>query len=266
LFRLPNTWVTANAWVKAFHVWKDQQDEALDAAGAQSSAARYRDFKLYYNWAHYNGETLGSTPVTQMHPSGFLSEATAQAIDPGAQMEWVASTFTVPNVDGVMGVTEEFYGGLLGADTGAYRNVIHAYAESRSRPHPIDPSIVTDGGDPSPQGGLFVEMQDVGEDLEEIVTGVQEQNNAAPYVIGGVNSDEEFYPWGSNQGDDQGLSQDRLIVRAGSTIATDSSGPFTALLGFLWFNNGTGSAIECRIHIAPGPYHGVLARPMQDVN
>ena len=265
MFRLPNTWVTANAWVKAFRVWKEQQDEALDAAGANSSAAKYRDFKLYYNAGHYLGE-YGGTAVTQMHPADFLSQAQAQLIDAGALMEWDPSTFTVPNVDGVGGVAEEYYGGMLGGDNGAYRGLVKAYAESRGRPHPSDPSVVTDGGDPAPEGGLFVEMQDVGEDMEEIIQGVRDQNDAAPYIIGGVNSDEEFYPWGENQGSDQGLSQDRLIVRAGATIATDSSGPFTALCGLLWFNNGTSASIECRIHITPGNYHGVMARPMQDVN
>lgn len=265
MFRLPNTWVTANAWVKSFKVWREQQDDAMEAGGSWSSRARYHDFKLYYNAGHLAGEYAG-TSVTQMHPSGFLSQATAQLIDPGAEMEWEASTFTVPNVAGSGGTTEEYYGGMLGGDTGTYRGLIRAYAESRARPHPSDPSVVEEGGSATPDGGLFTEMQDVGEDLKEIVLGIREENNAAPYVIGGTDSDEEFYPWGTNQGSDQGVSQDRLIVRAGSTIATDSSGPFTALCGLLWFNNGTGSAIETRIHITPGSYHGVMARPMQDVN
>lgn len=264
MFRLPNTWVTANAWVKAFKVWKDQQDDALEESGGFSTRAKYHDFKIYYNVGHLNGEYAG-TSVTQMHPAGFLSQATAQVIDAGAEMEWTPSTFTVPNNAGAGGVTEEYYGGMLGEDSATYRGLIHAYAESRSRPHPSDPSVV-DSSSPHPDGGLFVEMQDVGEDLEEIIAGIREENNAAPYVIGGTDSEYEFYPWGENQGDDQGVSQDRLIVRAGATIATDSSGPFTALCGLLWFNNGTGSAIETRIHITPGSYHGVMARPMQEVN
>lgn len=269
MYRLPNTWVTANAWVKAFKVWREQQDDAVEAAGARSSVARYRDFKLYYNNGHYAGE-IGGTALTQMHPSGFLSQATANLIDAGARMDWEYSTFVVPNLDGVGGVTEDFYAGLLGTDTGSYRGLIHAYAHSRARPNPVDPSNVDQMG-PAPEGGLFVEMQDVGEDMQEIIEGVREQNDAAPYVIGGVDSTEEFYPGGENNpapsGTDYlGLSQDRLIVRAGSTIATDSSGPFTALLGMLLFSNGTGGAIEARVHIAPGNYHGVLARPMQEVN
>ena len=265
LFRLPNTWVTANAWVKAFKIWQAQQDDAMDSSGSRSTAARYRDFKLYYNNGHRTGEYAGAT-VAQMHPSGFLSQATAQVIDSGAMMEWEASTFTVPNLGGGGGTTEEFYGGMLGGDISTYRGLIRAYAESRSRPNPLDPSTVTDPlSPPVVEGGLYAEMQDVGEDLEEILDGVRNQNNAAPYVIGGVDSAHEFYPWGTNQGSDQGVSHDRLIVRAGSTISTDSTGPFTALLGLLWFNNG-GSAVECRIHITPGSYHGVMARPMQEVN
>ncbi len=44
--KLPNTWVTSNAWEKAFRAWNKQQMDAIEEAGAESSLARFRDFKV----------------------------------------------------------------------------------------------------------------------------------------------------------------------------------------------------------------------------
>ncbi len=270
VYRLPNTWVTVNAWVKSFHIWRDQQDEALESADAESTVARYRDYKIYFNKGHLDGDFDG-TPVTQIHPDGFMSEATAQAIDPGAAMEWDYSQFVIPNYQGGAGATVEADVYMLGPDVGSDYGLIHNYAMSRSRPHPLDPSRVSESNPVVPDGGLFMEIQDVGENLVELVDNAQLKNQAAPYLIGGVDSEEEFYPYGMNQptGTVQpefGVKQDSLIVRAGSTIATDQTGPFTALCGLLWFSNGTGGTIDALLKVAPGPYQGIMARPMQEVN
>ena len=151
VYRLPNTWVTANAWVKSYHVWKNQQDEALEAGDAESTVARYRDFKLYYNKAHIDGSHEGTSTV-QIHPSGFLDEAAAQLIDAGAAMDWEYSQFVIPNYQGSAGVAVEADGYLLGPDVGSDFGLIHNYAMSRARPHPLDPSRVSDA-DPAVTAG-----------------------------------------------------------------------------------------------------------------
>lgn len=269
VYRLPNTWATVNAWVKAFHTWKDQQDEALAAGNSEGTEARYRDFKLYYNKGHIDGEFAG-TPMYQAQPNGFLSAATAQVIDPGADMEWEYSQFVIPNYQGSAGVTVEGDGYMLGPDSGADFGMIHNYAMSRARPHPRDPSHVEDADPTVADGGLFMQMQDVGENLTEVVDNVQLKNQAAPYLIGGTDSEEEFYPWGMNQPTTGsallGVRQDKLLVRTGSTISTDQTGPFTCLMGTIILVNNTASTVEARIVVAPGPHKGIMARPMQDVN
>ena len=50
--KVPNTWVAANAWKKSFEAWNRQQREALAAAGAQSAAAKFRDFKVHMDVTH----------------------------------------------------------------------------------------------------------------------------------------------------------------------------------------------------------------------
>lgn len=266
VYRLPQTWVSANAWYKAFRVWKDQRDDAMRESGlSYSTEGKYSDFKIYYNLGHQSGTQAGEI-VQVINPNSFITRAQAQVIDAGAEMEWAYSTFVVPNVGGTGGTTEEYYGGLIGSDSGTYKSLILAYAESRARPFPLDPSNLEPASASHVPGGLFAEMQDVGEDLHEVISGVREQNDSPPYVVGGVDSAEEFYPWGENQGNVKGNMLDYLIVRSGSTIATDSTGPFTAFCGLLFFDNTTGTSLQARLKFSAGEYKGVMARPMQDVN
>lgn len=266
VYKFPNTWVVANSWVKAFKHWNDQGMDAARESGMQSTVARYRDFKIYYNQAHYDGETAGAVPVNELQPLGYLDVAGAQAIDPLAQMEWDYSIITVPNVGGNTGQAQDCPLGMLGDNGGVFRSLIHNYALSRSRPHPEDPSTVTTNAVGYSQGGLYAHMEDVGEDMVEILDNLTEHNNSPGYIIGGTDSQEEFYPCGQNNGSDQGHQMDNLIVRLGPTIATDSTGPTTVLCGLLWFNQTTDYAIDVRVKVSAGGYQGVAARPMQDVN
>jgi hypothetical protein len=270
VYRLPNTWVTANAWVKAFAAWRRQRAETLDESMGGTTVARYADFKVYYNSGHQQGTIYGGT-VNQVIPNAFMSLSEAQVIDPGAAVEWEYSTMVVPNVAGAGGVTEEYNVHLIGDDSGTGKSLIKAYAESRARPFPVDPSTVEGSASTSNPGGLYAEMFDVGEDNIEIVETIRDENESPPYIVGGVDSAEEFYPWGmqsqnSNSGSLLGNLQDYLIVRSGSTIATDATGPFTALCGLLWFSNGSGESIQAKIKVSLGNYKGVAARSMMEVN
>lgn len=270
VYTLPHTWVTVNSWTKGFAAWRRQRHEALDESMASSTVAKYADFKIYYNTGHEQGEIFG-LPVSTLVPNHFMTLAEAQAIDPDAAIEWDYSIITVPNIGGQGGVTEEYNLHMLGNDSGDSKSLIKAYAESRARPFPIDPSTVGGSATTSNPGGLYAEMWDVGEDMEEIIESVRDQNESPPYIVGGIDSAEEFYPWGmqaqqSVAGSIQGNQLDYLIVRSGSTIATDSTGPFTALCGLIWFQNNTGEELQARIKVSIGDYKGVMSRSMMEVN
>ncbi len=270
VYKLPNTWVTVNSWSKGFAAWRRQRHEALDESMAVSTTAKYADFKIYFNSGHQSGTIFGQT-VTELIPNSFMDLAAAQAIDPEAGMEWEHSTISVPNVGGSGGTTQDYELHMIGNDSGTGKSLIKAYAESRARPFPIDPSTVDGSATTSNPGGLYAEMFDVGEDMEEIIDSIRDQNESPPYLVGGVDSAEEFYPWGmqaqqSVAGSIQGNQLDYLIVRAGATIATDSTGPFTALCGLIWFNNGTGDSLQAKVKVSVGDYKGVMSRSMLEVN
>lgn len=268
--KLPNTWVTVNSWEKAFAAWRRQRHDALDETMSASTTAKYADFKIYYNSGHQSGTIFGQ-PVAELSPNSFMDLAAAQVIDPGAGMEWEHSTITVPNVAGQSGTTADYELHMIGNDSGTSKSLIKAYAESRARPFPLDPSTVAGSSSTSNPGGLYAEMFDVGEDMVEIIDSIRDQNESPPYLVGGVDSAEEFYPWGmqaqqSVAGSIHGNQLDYLIVRAGATVATDSTGPFTALCGLIWFSNGTGDSLQAKIKVSVGDYKGVMSRSMMEVN
>lgn len=275
VYTMNQTWVTVNAWVKAFHAWNDQQQEAMRLAGTQSMRAKYRDFKICYNEGHATGSQGGVT-VTQPTPSGALTLANAQTRDAGASMAWEYAQFVLPNTGGNTGVTQEVIGYMLGKDSTTSRSLIQAYAESRARPDPTDPSTVTSSSPNYPDGGLYTEMIDVGEDMEEIMDNVTDRNNEAPYIIASKDSDKEFYPGGSMGGyvtadEYPGMQRDRLIVRASTAgtnnpLSTDVMGGFTAYCGLIMLHNDGDYQVQVRLHCTAGDYQGVAARPMQDVN
>lgn len=276
IYRLPQNWVTVNAIIKAFHHWNDQQMEALRESGGVSMAATWRDFKICYNTGHASGNYAGGTgnvSAAVLTTDVVTSLTEARAIDAEALREWSYSQFVVPNVTGSSGTTSEYLGHVMGDDIAGSKGLIKAYAESRARPHNKDPSIVSQPLASHVQGGLYAEMNDVGEDLVEVIDNATFRNNDAPYVLGSLNSDYEFYPGGSQGGDPNytevsGILVDELQVRAGTgtSLSQDQTGPFTAYCGLLFFANTGSASVQVRCHVAPGAYQGVMARSMMEVN
>jgi len=264
--RLPHTWVCTNAWVKAYHNWKAQQDDALEDSDTWSARAAYRDFKICYNHGHATGSMNGQTVTINPSLVGVISLPAAQVIDPNAMQSWEYSEFVVPNLTGLVGVTEEYIGYMLGPDAVPGKGLIQAYAESRARPHPRDPSVVTEAHPDTPPGGLYAEMQDVGEDLVEVLDNVRYQNDEPPYVIAGSNSEFEFYPGGGSDTGMFGVCMDTLVVRASSFLSTDAMGSFTAPCGLIWLHNDGEANTTVRLWCSPGPYQGVMARSMLEAN
>ena len=75
--KLPNTWVTSNAWEKAFRAWNKQQMDAIDEAGAESAVAKFRDFKVFADVEHVSAGIAGNLlPYDSQQP-------VAQPLAPG---------------------------------------------------------------------------------------------------------------------------------------------------------------------------------------
>lgn len=275
---LPNTWVVANSWVKGYSLWKKQQDEALAETGQISTLARHRDFKIFMEENHANAGTFNSPVATvaglNLSPDGYIFDEDPQliAISATATMEYDPSQVVVPNDGGVVGASTEYHLYMCGDEVngaGTAKGMVVAYAQSRQRPFQTDPNVVGVAG--ASAGGLFEDMFDVGDNLEDVVDNARFTGNQPPYAIDS-NTAVELYPGGANQGSAGNMIVDILSVRAGSTIASDSSGPFVANCGLLrlnfdgdWYSNQTYHGVV-KVTLAAGDYHGVMARPMKEVN
>lgn len=248
--RLPNHWPFVNAWVKAFSVWRKSQDQVLELDN--SIQARYADFKVFMNSLHV-AATMGNNAI----PLDYITDWTPT--DPTAQYEWEESHIQIPN-DPTPGVTTQYSFTALDDDTVVSKGLVHGYAESRARPQSNDPNLVS-GVD-----SWMVEAFDVGDNLPDIRDDIIYENDSPPYPVG-RDSAFEFYPGGQYQGDALQL-QDYLSVRSGTSLRSDSSGPFVANLGLLFIDCHTATFDNSiiKITVMPGKYKGVGARPMQDVN
>ncbi len=283
VWRLPEHWPLLNAWEKTFHAWKDQQKEAAREAGLESTQARYNDFKIFMNTEHAQGGT-GANLV----PSGYT------AIPPGTGgYDWNPSQVVVPNDGGIAGNTQEYYIHALGADNAGAnpsKGMILAYAESRSRPHESDPNIVD-----VVSGGLFGEMEDVGESMPEVIGNLQEANQQPPYIVDNDTANE-YYPGGVNQGtlaialngyDPELHLEDVISINSGFATsskfgtASEVVPGFVAPCGLLGIQYHAEDLVDpssgplepdyfpslmMRITLAPGHYKGFLAQSMQEAN
>ncbi len=278
VLRLPQHWACINAWTKSMEVWREQQNDTAREAGLESTIARYRDFKVFFDTDHADAGF-----ASNLIPQGFSLNDTASTAD---AYEWDASQVVLPNAGGA-GVTAERLLHMLGPDNGSTSaGLIHAYAQSRSCPFVVDPNIVNE-----PLGGLFGEMFDVGLDDEEIVDNFQDKNNEPPYLVYRGTADEA-YPGGSYQG--IGLYQassgglvpgqfvDTLSVNASQNYNTDQTGSFPAPCGLIKIcveasgvgispgsvrpGEAVGGPLWCKVKLAPGYYQGIAALPMQEAN
>lgn len=275
IYRMPEHWSLLNSWEKTMRHWLEQQNEAAEESGLESTKAAYRDFKIFFDADHANAGT-GDNLI----PVGYTTTAPATG-----GYQWNPAQVVLPNAGGP-GVAEEYYLHALGADNAGAnpsKGMVLAYAQSRSRPFNDDPNIVDVAA-----GGLFGKMENVGEDMGEIIGNYQDHNQQPPYVID-VDTTDEYYPGGINQGTlalwggikHYGQLEDVLNVRSGpSGLGTDGCGGFVAPCGLLKIvgdmmvtSVGAGAfspyaipSALLRVTIAPGGYKGLLAQSMQEAN
>ncbi len=264
--RLPNHWPCINAWVKTFSYWRQQQDEQLDEAGLESQVAAHRDFKIYIDSDHADGNytELQAQTIDASADSGYyMTEAQASAVSPTVAIDWDKSQVVIPNAGGVPGAVAEYYCHMLGDDSlgggTASFGMIKAYAESRARPQQNNPNTVN-----AVSGGILGLMTNVGEITEELVDNARYHNDQLPY-LNDIDTGFEFYPGGSEQAVNPTLQDILQIVPTGNrTVASSVVPGFIANCGLIMFS--TDQIVNAKITLAPGDYKGLMARPMQDVN
>jgi len=252
---IPHTWTVANAWNKAYHAWKDQQDEAIEEAGSESAVARFRDFKISADIDHdvtANASPVAMGPGTTAgpYPPGLIVGPEVNAAE-----EWLPSQVVIPN-DGGPGVTAEYLLHMVGVSTAASKSIIDGYAFSRAFPTSPDPST------PSISTSWLSQLHNVGDNQSEIVDNAVDRNDELPY-------DQSAYPGGGSN-----LSQleTQGYVLNQSTIGVNqyNTGPFTAPCGIIRFDFH-GQAPDpsetlfniVTIELVPGKHRGYLAETME---
>lgn len=271
MHRLRNDWTTINALEKAYHVWRESQDQVLD--GNESIKSKYHDFKVFMDTTHKQ-IVANDGPASNAWPIGYMKPSDATAISASAVYDWDYSELEMPN-DPTSGTSTSYNFHVVGGDTSAGQpslGIISGYAASRSRPQSNDPNTV-DG-----DGGWMVQAFDVGENLPEIVTDVVENNDQPPYILD-QDTAFEFYPGGDYNY--QSVDPDSafnfatvdVFTANGATALTrtPSSGPFVAPAGLLQIvSTITGQSGELanflKITVEAGPSKGVLSMDIKDVN
>lgn len=251
---IPHTWPVANAWNKAFHAWKAQQDDAIDEMGGESGVARFRDFKISMESSHdinaaISPRQLGPGRIVGPFPTNVPTSAEVSPSE-----DWQPSQVVIPN-DGAPGVTNEYLLHMVGPSTATSKGIVAGYEFSRAFPQSPDPAT------PAMETSWLNRMHDVGDNSDEIVENATDRNNELPY-------DQNQYPGGDSnfiQLETQGFAFNQSTVGLNSY----NTGPFTAPCGLLRFdfNNQTGEAGITNvviIDLVPGNHRGYLAETMEE--
>ena len=236
--KLPETWVLGASWEKTMLHWRKQQDEALANSGSEETKGRYNDYKIFFNQAHYDiWITNNLKPL----------DAASVAYRDG---EWLYSEIVIPNDGGVVGNTVEYAVKALGDDSSSVKGMIYGYGKSRNKPR-----------NPDPQGGnvgdsWLSEMFDVGENSEEVTDNAQFRNDHSPY-------DMDVYPGEGGNGINGELF--RTLFFTGTTLSqTQNTGGLLVPCGLLEISYD--QDVRITLELVPGPYKGVLAESVAEMN
>lgn len=252
--QLPNTWVTSNAWEKAFRAWNKQQMDTVDESGANSAVARFRDFKIHADTSH----------VTTGFAGNLLPIDLAGAVY--ATGEWESSLIVLPNnlpdASGSIIEPREYRLHMVGsnfhtaAPTGS-RGIIEGYADSRAYPQSPDP--VSPNVDDTQN--WLARMFDVGADTSEILDNATDRNDNLPYP-------QVNYPGGETQAPTLQYHDSALV--SGTTIGGVTrmkGGNFPC--GLIRLNSNLTPPSEggnlLVIDLVPGTHRGYLCEPMTEM-
>lgn len=261
--RLASNWVLTNAHTKALAEWNEQQIRAAKEAGSESFKAKWRDFKIYMSKTHWDAmATPGTFDGNHLPDTYTLAEIGGIT---GAEYEWGPSNFVVPNVTvGGTTSTREYQMIATGADgatvADTYKSMVLAYAESRARPMVPDPNIVV-----GPDGGLYTDMENVGEDEDEIIANWVYEGNEPPYPIGNGSADEG-YPGGEHMGNATAGGHLEAEAVVSSNMRSLIPG-FVAPCGLLRIGRtDTTGVLNVQIRIAAAANGEPLSIPMKELN
>ena len=249
LHTLPDTWVTKNAWSRAFQLFQ-KMNAMVDKPISGIGRPKYHDFKVFMSNLHRQNQST----VPAMH--GINGIYTTPGTTPD---DWDYSKFVSADDDGDnTQEADDFFVHMLGdhvdanggndASIGDWASIglIKSYAESRIRVDPLSPTLPSQAsGDP------LINVFDMSseEQMNDIISNLDAFNDQPPY-----NSD---YYIGTS------ASQMQHVARIGTEQGVGRVGRasgFCAPFGLICVDpHGVSTDFRVVLNLAQGTYHGVYA-------
>ena len=261
IMKVPNTWVTSNAWEKSFHAWQRMNNDALEEA--ESVKPKFLDFKVFMDADHHAagpannlipGQTTVLTQGTWDMSSILIPDTSAPGTVADRELVWLGPNYPGAGASGLNAVS-----------------LIEGYAASRGLPDILDPNTPADAGDAdgiSPENWMSALFNDGTTQDDRVLQDMIQENNQAPYPFenDGVHVDT-MYPGGANQGPGPIVHD---ITSFNTTTVSETNylkgGLFNGgLIKFETVGMSQGATIQILVDLVPGPHRGYMARSMQDV-
>jgi hypothetical protein len=269
-YKLPNTWVMSNSWMKGFKTWQKMIGEALQESS--SVRPRFLDFKVYADNTHHQAGSAANLLPYQYAP----------VAGPMTAGEWSYSTVQVPIGDGLNSdaaqeldliATGASFPGVSAATGNDGVSLIEGYAASRALPSRADPNTPGDADNTdglTPENWMSALFNDGTQQMADVITDLQLENTIAPYPFenDGANTDT-MYPGGQNQA--AGLQLHDIDFISGTTIGGTTrlkGGNFPCGLLALFATNDSETALlsfTMTIDLVPGNHRGYLCEPMTEM-
>ena len=251
---VPNTYMTHNAWAKAFRAWRRQQKEITDHLGPISG--KWADFKVYLDDSMEDGTIL--TPTS----------GDGAAISTG---EWEHSKLVFDDD----GTEREFKMHMIGSsnltDTNEESGIalIEEYADSRAYPNE-EPAVLG-----AASNTIYAKLMGTDEMSDMLVDNAESDNDLPPYDVddyyGGAANGDASHPVAiaAVSGTESVLRIPGFIAPCGlikvavNELRLVEGGDANAnLTSQSVYAVHTSEQAVIGITVAVGPYRGVLATPM----
>ena len=250
VYKIQETWMSANAWVKSKALWDEMNDQVLD--NQPSIKPRFHDFKIHMDNDHINNQFGENLIPYNEDKAGVQTEY--------LEGEWTRSLIEMPNV-GSAGTTVAYALKMHGSDSSSSKALLQGYADSRSVPTEPDPETQA-GADT----GWMNNLLDAGDTYDDIAANLQTIGEDLPY-------NQLEYPGGGANAEDPALHA--IAIVSPTTIGGQTSiegGTFycglVKLVNTLVDSDDPltrATACEVELLLVPGNHRGYLCEKMEDL-
>ncbi|AXF52223.1 MAG: hypothetical protein [Circular genetic element sp.] len=255
VYKIQETWMAANSWVKSKALWDEMNDLVLD--NQPSMKPRYHDFKVHMDSDHINNTFAENLIPYNEDKNGVQTEY--------LEGEWLRSLIEMPNTapDGSPdpGETEAYALKMHGADSSSSKAMLQGYADSRAVPFNNDPTTPAGSAD-----GWMNNLLDMGDVHDDIADNLRLIGEDLPY-------DQFEYPGGGANAVDPALHAIGIVSPTTIGGQTSIEGG-TFYCGLVKIVNDLvdsddpltrATACEVELILVPGNHRGYMCQKMEDL-